>query len=302
MRESRPDLIVMDFNMPVMNGVEATRAIMQQYPVPIVIFSNEVDQQLSYQALEAGAVEVLAKPDIDQFNNPEFAERFLAVLGAAARRRPAAPRPATVRAAGSRPAVDTASEVTRSPYSVLVMGASTGGPAALREVLMALPGDFPLGIALVQHIEARFAEGFARWLDESCALTVRLARRSDRFTPGEVLVAPGDQHLVCLDRTLALDHGPKVANQRPAVDRLFETAARAYGKRTLAVLLTGMGADGADGCVAIRAAGGTTCVQDKETSFIYGMPRAAAERGGATRVLPLDRIASSLLEAVGRYG
>lgn len=296
-RELKPDLIIMDFNMPLMNGLEATRAIMEENPVPILVFSNEMDAQLSYKALQAGATEVLAKPDIDQFNDPRFIKVFLATLQAAARRRPAAPPAATPAPGSAHPPRGFSSR-----FDALVMGASTGGPAAVRQVLEGLPADFPLGIALVQHIEARFAEGFAAWLNESCALTVRTARPSDRFTPGEVVVAPGELHLVCNDRRLLLDDGPKVGNHRPSVDRLFLSTLSCYGRRTLAVLLTGMGADGAEGCVAIRNAGGATLVQDQATSFIYGMPRAAAERGGASRVLPLEMIAPALVEAVSRHG
>lgn len=294
--ELEPDLIIMDFNMPLMNGLEATRAIMEKRPVPIVIFSNEMDAQLSFQALQAGAAEVLAKPDIDQFNDPSFIKVFLATLHAAARRPPVAPPAGPDRTESPRLRSSAAG------FDVLVIGASTGGPAAVRHVLEGLPADFSLGIALVQHIEARFTEGFAAWLNETCALTVRTARSGDRFTPGEVVVAPGDRHIVCHERRLILDDGPKVGNHRPSVDRLFTSTAACYGRRTLGVLLTGMGADGADGCVAIKNAGGTTLVQDKETSFIYGMPRVAAERGGASRVLPLEQIAPALMEAAARHG
>lgn len=297
----KPDLIIMDFNMPLMNGVEATRAIMDSCPAPIVVFSNEVDSRLSLNALQAGAMEVVAKPDIDQFNNRAFLDRFLATLRAAAgkHKRRGSDR------LGSRESViagDTSRAPTPGSFDVIVIGASTGGPAALRQVLSSLPPGFPLGIAIVQHIEARFAPGFASWLDDASPLKVRLATSVDAFTPGEVIVAPGDRHLVCTERRLRLDDGPKVGSHRPAVDRLFATVASCYGRRTLGVLLTGMGADGADGCVAIREAGGTTLVQDESTSFIYGMPRAAAERGGASRVLPLDRISPTLVELVKHHG
>jgi two-component system chemotaxis response regulator CheB len=328
-----PDLVLMDFNMPIMNGLQGTGKIMARNPTPIIIFSNEVDAQLSYQAIQAGAVEVMAKPDLDKFNDPKFIEQFLATLRAAAATkeslvargaRPLSPptptqstapqptRPATTGMLGRAAAYSSApspsaSQVRRpSPgprnFDAVVIGASTGGPVAVRDLLSALPGDFPLGIALVQHIEDRFDAGYATWLDGLCALSVRLAKDGDSFTPGQVVVAPGNRHLICSSTRLSLDDGPKVGNQKPAVDRLFETAAKAYKTRVIGVLLTGMGADGADGCVAIKGAGGTTLVQDQATSFIYGMPKAAAERGGASRILPLGDIARVLLELAGYYG
>ena len=154
----------------------------------------------------------------------------------------------------------------------------------------------------MQHIEERFDRGYAEWLDGECALTVRLAHAGDGFTPGEVVVAPSGATLVCSERRLILADTPPVGNQKPSVDRLFETAALCFEDRLAAVLLTGMGADGAEGCVKVKAAGGLTLVQDEATSFIYGMPKAAVERGGAVRVLGLPQIPAALLDAVGYHG
>jgi len=290
----RPDLVTMDIDMPMMNGIEATAEIMKNSPVPIVVFSGDVTDEVSFTAFKAGAADVIAKPDLDCFYNGEFTasliNRFKAVVkpgsggvSGAVRRQSgeALPRPGTVDA--------------------VVLGASTGGPVAVKTVLAALPASFPVGVALVQHIEARFAEGYAKWLDNECALSVRLARGDDHFEPGTVIVAPGDRHLVMIGKTLAIDDGPKVGSHRPAVDRLFESAAATLGDRLVGVLLTGMGRDGADGCVAIRDNGGFTIVQDQATSFIYGMPKAAAEAGGASVVRPLGEIAG-LLEEVTRRG
>ena len=287
-----PDVIVMDFNMPVMNGVEATAEIAKRVGKPVVLFSNEVDARLSFQALQAGAVEVLSKPDFDQFNDAAYTLRLVTTLRAAASR-PALPRTGATPVAGfpvsaADPTRHTVQGGVQShAVEAVVIGASTGGPVAVRTLLAALPANFPVGIALVQHIEDRFDAGYASWLDSSCKLKVRLAQTMDRFVAGEVLVAPGNRHLICHERRLILDDGPKVLNQRPAVDRLFSSAASVYRDRVVGVLLTGMGADGADGCVLIKQAGGVTLVQDEATSFIYGMPRAAAVRGGASRHLPL---------------
>jgi len=303
-QQHAPDVVIMDFNMPIMNGTDATREIMKTRPTPILLFSSEVDAQLSFDALQAGAAEVMAKPDLDQFNDQAFRGRLVATLKALAG------SPRRWRAGGMQnPGGDGAPVATgkrsfsqtTKPYSAVVIGASTGGPVAVRELLSSLPADFPLGIAVVQHIEARFAERFAQWLDSGSRLTVRLAQERDAFRPGTVLVAPGDRHLICRDRQLYLDDGPKVLNQRPAVDRLFQTTVGCYGEGLIGVLLTGMGADGADGCVQIKGAGGLTLVQDESSSVIFGMPRVAIERDGAVRVLPLKDMARVLLEAVGRH-
>jgi two-component system chemotaxis response regulator CheB len=309
-RSLRPDLIVMDINMPNMNGLEATTAIMDECPTAIVIFSNEIDAKISFQAIQAGAVEVVAKPDIDQFNDPAYTGRLLKMLNAAAgvfgggrSKRACAPGegPAALpdKAQGGR-LLGLAAGARR--IEAVVIGASTGGPVAVRDLLRGLPADFPVGIALVQHIEERFDKGYAEWLDGECELSVRLARPADSFTPGEVIVAPSGHHLVCGERRLLLADTPPVGNQKPSVDRLFETAALGFGNRLAAVLLTGMGSDGAEGCVKVKAAGGLTLVQDEATSFIYGMPKAAVERGGAVRVLGLPQIPGALLEAVGYHG
>lgn len=290
----RPDLVTMDIDMPMMNGIEATMEIMKVTPLPIVVFSGDVTDEVSFSAFKAGAADVIAKPDLDRFYDGAFTaaliDRFTAVT-----------KPGNGAAAGTRGTPQGDALPRPGTVDAVVLGASTGGPVAVKTVLAALPAGFPVGIALVQHIEARFAEGYARWLDKECAVTVRVAGGRDRFEPGTVIVAPGDRHLVVSGETLAIDDGPKVGSHRPAVDRLFETAAAAFRDRLVGVLLTGMGRDGAEGCVAIRDNRGFTIVQDQATSFIYGMPKAAAEAGGASVVRPLGEIAS-LLEEVTRRG
>jgi two-component system chemotaxis response regulator CheB len=284
-----PDLILMDINMPIMNGLEATRAIMEKHPVPICIFSNEVDSDLTVKALGLGAVDVVRKPDIDKFNDKGFMEGFLAKLSTLTRAKMVLPKAGPFRGVLEK----------KAEYKAIVLGASTGGPVAVKDVLRGLPKTFPLGIALVQHIEDRFDKSYAAWLDTQTELSVRLARERDDFIPGTVLVAPGGRHLVCREGKLNLEEGPKVANQRPAVDRLFETVGAWYGDRLIGVLLTGMGVDGAAGCVLIRSRGGHTVVQDEATSTIFGMPKAAIERGGASIVLPLHQIGEYLIKLVG---
>jgi len=182
--------------------------------------------------------------------------------------------------------------------TLVVIGASTGGPAAVRTVLSSLPSDFPCPIAVVQHIDTGYDSGYAEWLDNNTPLKVRLAKDNDRPVPGEVIVAPNDFHLVCNGISFGLDDGPKVLSQKPAVDRLFSTAARHHGSGLIAVLLTGIGSDGAKGCLEIVQSGGITIAQDEATSTVYGMPFAAAELNAATYILALDKIGPCVLELV----
>lgn len=287
----QPDLVTMDVDMPIMNGIEATEQIMRHTPVPIVIFSTDIADQIAFAAFKAGAADVIRKPDLDRFYDEAFTSQLVDAFRSAAnaRDRAAEQQANTARTDASLPATVRA----------VVVGASTGGPVAVKTVLGGLPADFPVGIAVVQHIEERFAGGYAQWLDGECALSVRTATGGETFEGGTVFVAPGDKHLIATENGLALDDGPKVGSHRPAVDRLFETAAAVHGRRLVGVLLTGMGRDGAAGCVEIVGKGGFTIVQDQATSFIYGMPKAAAEMGGASVVKPLDEIPALLMEACG---
>ncbi|MDA3951305.1 MAG: chemotaxis-specific protein-glutamate methyltransferase CheB [Spirochaeta sp.] len=302
----QPDLITMDFDMPVMNGIEATAEIMQRRAVPVVLVSGEVTDTVRFSAFKAGAADVIEKPELDRFYDANFTDaligRLRGVISEPAASRPGATRPAPGHpVAAPRSAPERVSErVPAGGVDLVVIGASTGGPVAVKTVLSALPSDFPVGIAVVQHIEARFADGYARWLDGECALSVRLATTAEPLTGGTVIVAPGDEPLLIHNGRILLDNGPKVGNHRPAVNRLFESAATSYGARLVGVLLTGMGRDGAAGCVAIRERGGFTIVQDEATSFIYGMPKAATELGGASVIKPLGEIAALLQEVASR--
>jgi two-component system response regulator WspF len=230
----------------------------------------------------------LGKPDFSQSSQAEIAKTYVPILAGIFA--DAEARHAESRAMGFSD--------KQGKVSLVAIGASTGGPAAVRAVLEALSPDFPCPIALVQHIDTGYAEGYAEWLTQNTRLKVRLARDNDRPVPGEVIVGPTDRHLVCQGESFGLDDGPKVLSQKPAVDRLFSTAARYHGPNLIAVLLTGIGADGARGCLEIVKAGGITLVQDEATSTVYGMPKAAAELNAATSILPLGVIGQTLLEMV----
>ncbi len=281
-RELQPDLIIMDVNMPVMDGIEASKLITEERPTPILVFTSEVDAEKGFEAIESGAVEILKKPPIDQLNDEVFAGIFINKI------RTLAKSSQKIKTVAPGPSVSMP-EKSRS-FLIVVIGASTGGPLAVRTVLHELRADFPIGIAIVQHLESGFDQGYAEWLNEAAGVRVQLAQKQGEFTPGTAVVAPADFHMRCTARGYVLDQGEKVLNQRPSVDVLFSTAAEVYGRNVLGVLLTGMGRDGADGCAAIRANNGFTICQDEASSAIFGMPKAAIELNAASRILPLKEI------------
>ena len=286
--ELNPDLIIMDLNMPVLNGIEATQQIMKKSPTPILIFSGEVDAHSGFDAIQKGAVEILKKPDFHDINEPEFVNSFIQRIKELEKVHSATTK--------KKYSAQKACEDDNASYKICLIGASTGGPVAIKKILTDLPADFPLGIAIVQHLEKGFEEGYTEWLNDQSKLTVRLAKINDMPKPGEVIVSPVDVHLVLNGNSFTYNDGPPVLNQKPSVDILFKSAAKSYGNKVLAVLLTGMGKDGGEGCVAIKEKCGFTVVQDEETSTIFGMPQAAIELGGASVVLPLNEIAEFLVK------
>jgi len=285
-----PDFIIMDIIMPIMDGLEATRQIMQEKPTAIIVFSGDATAENSFQAMNMGALDIMQKPDIDTINDPVFQKDFLSKIRILGKKRlfhEAKPSKTPGRL-----------KSLQQNYNIVVIGASTGGPVAVRELLEELPENFPVGIALIQHLETGFDQGYASWLNESSPLTVKLAQKSQSIVAGEVIIAPVNKHLIIKDDYLILDDRPKVLNQKPSVDVLFETAAQNFREHTLGVLLTGMGRDGAAGCVSIVNKGGKTLVQDEATSAIFGMPKAAIEMGGASKILPLNQMAQMITSLV----
>jgi two-component system chemotaxis response regulator CheB len=294
----QPDVITMDFNMPGMNGAETVRALMQQRPTPVVMFSAHTRQgaKETFDALAAGAVDFVTKPagevsvDLSKISD-ELTRKLLA---AAASRPRAAPPPAPpVRPSGSM-------SIARSTLSgglpkLCCIAISTGGPAALSELLPALPADLRLAIVVVQHMPAGFTGPLAERLDATSRVAVREAQAGDRPLAGSVLIAPGDRHLEFDERGMVvLTDGPPVNGCRPAADVTMLSAVKVYGRRTLGVVMTGMGKDGAAGALAIKRAEGKTCAQDQQTSVIYGMPKAALDAGAIDEVVALPDLASWL--------
>jgi two-component system chemotaxis response regulator CheB len=298
-QELHPDVLTLDLEMPRMDGITFLKILMEQHPLPVIIMSS-LSQRGSAHALEAlklGAFDVLAKPGGPySFGDlgPQLIERIKASVGARlhSSRPPTrapfapAPRPASTRAFAAR--------------QLILLGASTGGTEALRDVLTRLPAGLP-GIAIVQHIPPVFSKAFADRLCQQCAFEVREAVDGDRLAPGLALIAPGNFHMML---QWQLDHyrvrvadGPPVWHQRPAVDLLFKSAADCgAAPHALAGIFTGMGKDGAEGLLRLRQRGATTFAQDEASCVVYGMPRAAWENGAAQRQVPLNKAAEYIVQ------
>jgi two-component system, chemotaxis family, protein-glutamate methylesterase/glutaminase len=299
----RPDVLTMDFNMPRMNGAETVRALMQQQPTPVVMFSAHTKQgaKETFDALAAGAVDFVTKPHGEvSVDLSQIAEELKRKLLAAASSRPrvAMPAAAPPRTTGPVGIPTPAAGTTTIPGGLprlCVIAVSTGGPAALTEVIPALPSTIRVAIVIVQHMPAGFTAALAERLDTSSRLSVREAQAGDRPLPGTVLIAPGDRHLEFEPNGMvALTDGEMVNGCRPAADVTMMSAAKIYGRRCCAVVMTGMGKDGAAGALAIKRMEGKTAAQDQATSVIYGMPKAAIDAGAVDEVLPLGEIATWL--------
>jgi two-component system chemotaxis response regulator CheB len=313
--EEAPDVITLDVEMPRMDGITFLRKLMSQHPIPVVMCSSLVEDgsETLMQALEAGAVDVILKPRIDTRQSLLDAQvRICDTVKAAARARPRPrARVAVAAQANGRPRTPEPKlsadvmmpapgkgAMARTTERVVCIGASTGGTEALREVLEALPADSP-GIVVVQHMPESFTAAFARRLDGLCEVTVREARDGDTVLRGQVLIAPGNRHML-LQRSgarylVAVKDGPLVSRHRPSVDVLFRSAAHCAGGNAVGVIMTGMGDDGATGMREMQEAGAFTLAQDEESCVVFGMPKEAIARGGVGKVVGLSAIAREIL-------
>jgi two-component system chemotaxis response regulator CheB len=291
-----PDVISMDIRLPGMNGFEATQRIMAERPTPIVVVSASVEKEdlrITMNALQAGALTVLEKPvGTSSAEYEALAERLCTQLAIMSQVK-------VVRRRGTaRPTHRLERPLVPHPGGPRMLGivTSTGGPSALVQLLGGLRSDFPLPILLVQHITSSFLEGFGSWLEGACPFSVVIVR--DRVVParGKVYVAAQDRHLRLERGGLQVDAGDPVCAQRPSGTVLFESMANTLGAGALAVLLTGMGEDGAKGLLQIRKAGGYTVAEDDSTAVVYGMPAAAVHLGAVRESLPLPAIAPRILE------
>jgi two-component system chemotaxis response regulator CheB len=299
-----PDVIILDIEMPRMDGLTFLDRIMEQHPIPVVICSTltERGSESALDALDRGAVEVLAKPKLGTRQFLEDARiQICGAVKAAAQVKPRRLQRIEARRTADAILAKEARALRVTTEKVVAIGASTGGTDAIARVLSALPMDAP-GVVVVQHMPENFTAQFARRLDGLCEMCVKEAVDGDSLLRGHVLIAPGGKHLL-LRRSGAryfveVRDGPLVARHRPSVDVLFRSTARYAGRNAVGVLLTGMGDDGAQGLLELRQAGAHTIAQDEASSVVYGMPREAAKLGAVEAVLPLGEVAPAILRWV----
>lgn len=312
-RDLKPDLITMDIQMPVMDGFEATEQIMAYTPTPILIFSSAIDkseQYTSFKAISLGALDNMSKPDITQ----EGFEQIAGVLRRKVRMlshinviphirgkfkvRSADPTPGTASTAKDTAAVRDFP--IHMKYQLVAIGSSTGGPMALQKILSVMPSRFPVGIVCVQHISKGFINSFVEWLGTQTPLTVKIAQNNEEIRPGTVYFAPDDAHLtVTADKTLLLEqYLPPWGEFKPSVNHLFQSVGQKLRDRAIGVILTGMGSDGAEGMKVMADNGAYTIAQNRDTSLIFGMPKASIDNKSARCIKPLDKIAEEIIDKI----
>jgi two-component system chemotaxis response regulator CheB len=322
----KPDVITMDYEMPMMDGITAVRNIMQSCPTPVLMFSSLTHEgaRVTLDALEAGAVDFLPKNFEDISRNPERVKQLLCekihtiarsnrrsfsalapapLTPASSASKPAA-RPVAPSPAAGRPAAQAAASNSpapkRKPYKLVAIGTSTGGPVALQRVLTQLPANFPAPIVLIQHMPAAFTKAFAERLDKLCRINVKEAEDGDILRPGLALLAPGGKQMMVDARGMVkILPGDERLNYKPCVDITFGSVAKSYGDKVLAVVLTGMGADGREGARLLKQGGSQVWAQDEASCVIYGMPMAIVKANLADAVYSLDDIGRHIVEACG---
>jgi two-component system chemotaxis response regulator CheB len=293
--QTKPDVITLDLEMPRMDGLTFLKKLMHYHPLPVIIVSSLTPRgsKMALQALELGAVEVLGKPG-GAFSVGDLGEELVQKIRSAAYVRFNRP---PLSGAGAATPPGRLSPLSQTTEKIIAIGASTGGTEAIKEVLIRLPQNTP-GVVIVQHMPPKFTTAFAERLNQMCALEVREARDGDSVVTGQALLAPGNFHML-LRRSGAryyvqVKTGPPVHHQRPSVDVLFNSAAQSAGANAVGVILTGMGADGAEGLLAMKKQGAYTIAQDEASCVVFGMPKEAIKRGAALKVLPLSRIAEEI--------
>lgn len=290
-----PDVITLDIEMPRMDGLTFLKKLMRHHPLPVIIVSSlsQKGSEVALEAIQSGAIEVLCKPGA-AYTIGDMSVELKEKIKAASK---ANLKSAALNCANIISNKPTA--LTKTTDKVIVIGASTGGTQALETLLKQFPANAP-GTVIVQHMPAGFTNAFSERLNQICEVEVKEAKNNDSITPGKVLIAPGNYHML-VKRSGAkyyveVKEGPLVGHHRPSVDVLFQSAAQCLGKNAIGVMLTGMGHDGAAGMLKMKEAGAINIAQDEKSCVVYGMPRAVAENGATHHILPLSEIANKVLK------
>lgn len=298
----KPDVITMDVEMPVMDGIKALEVIMRETPTPVVMVSSLTRDgaNATISALELGAVDFVAKTAGPISSVTGIRNDILIKCRAAAK-----VNIVRLHHTHEKPVILPSQFLTvTGDEQIVAIGTSTGGPRALQEIITRLPGNFPCGIVIVQHMPPGFTKSLADRLNSLSSITVKEAEHNDTIQPGVALIAPGDSHMTVErqgnKRVVHLNQNPPVNGHRPAVDPLFESVAQCYGKRALGVILTGMGHDGAKGIQVIKRQQGYTIAEDQSTAVVFGMPKSAIELGVIDKIVPLPSVAAEIIQIVSK--
>lgn len=297
----RPDVLTLDVEMPRMDGVDFLRRLMPQYPIPVIMVSSltQKGKQITMEALEAGAVDFVSKPSSDL-------ARGLAGMMTELQTKIKIASSANVshwknkrQTLPSEKRNNNCQSLAESTDKIIAIGASTGGTEAIKTVIESFPANAP-GVVIVQHMPPGFTKMFADRLNDICAMRVTEARTGDRVLTGNILIAPGDHHMSVIRSggvyKVECNNGPKINGHRPSVGVMFDSIAKYVGRNVVGIMLTGMGADGADAMLNMRKAGARTMAQDEQSSVVFGMPKEAYKRGGAERLVPLDKIGLEVIK------
>ncbi|MEW6086983.1 MAG: chemotaxis-specific protein-glutamate methyltransferase CheB [bacterium] len=292
----KPDIVLMDLKMPDMDGFQTVRHIMDYFPVPIVIISSVSAKRddMMFQVLECGALDFIPKPSLGDFDtNPNFAKDLVQKIKIFA----AANISKKIKVKFGTSKILNLSGIGKNKKKVVAIASSTGGPGALKEIIPLFPPDLPAGIVIVQHIVEGFVAGLVDWLQKLSRIKIKVANEGDVVAPGIVFFSPDTSHIIIDENgKIKFEKSPPVGGVRPAADILFPSVAKYYGSSAIGVIMTGMGDDGARGIERIKKEGGVTIAQNEETCTVFGMPKAAVERGVIDKIVPLNMIPETIIK------
>ena len=292
-RDLKPDIVTIDIEVPVMNGIDSIEEIMAANAVPILAVTSRGDTKTAYDAISRGALDLAVKPDISRKGAREFVDKIKLLSKIKVNTRIGRRAMREIKLVGKLSF--EGGEVDR----IVAIAASTGGPEALSIILSSLPAGFPCPVVIAQHISDGFVAGMAEWLQKLSKLSVKSPAEGEPLLPGTVYIAPSEKHMeIAGSKTITLAERQENDIYHPSCDRLLSSAARAFGSRSIGVILTGMGRDGAWGMEKIKKAGGTTIAQDEKTSIVFGMPKIAIETGCIDKVLPIEEISGEIVRTL----